>query len=169
METLPGGRGLPLCTPAPERQRVCRQGWSARGEGHPASLSLATLHFQKFFPPVRRKQKSLGSLLGCREVGSQVGTRFLRALTGPAGALGPLAWDKGPAQPWDRGVRRTDQWNWASSCPRPVKLCLWLQNRNRKKEGLEIAGLTDLILGWGKTKAYIQSRVVLPPPTRFSV
>lgn len=32
-----------------------------------------------------------------------MGTRFPRALTGQAGALGPPAWAKGPAEPWDKG------------------------------------------------------------------
>lgn len=71
-------RGLPLWAPVPERWWVCGQGWSCKGGGHPASLSLAQLHFQKFLPPVRKGKKNLGSLSGCRGGGSQVGTRFPR-------------------------------------------------------------------------------------------
>lgn len=106
-EALAGRRELPLSAPTPKR--------SGKGGGHPASLSLAQLHFQKFFLLVRGGKKSLGSLSGCREGGGQVGTRFPRDLTGQAGAVGPPAWAKGPAQPWyrgwapARGVRRTDQ------------------------------------------------------------
>lgn len=104
-------------------------------------------HFQKFFLPVRRGKKSLGSLLGCREGGGQVGTRFPIPLTGQARALGPAAWIKGPAQPWDRSglqyevSKELTSEMGAHPSPCPDRLCLWLQNRDGKKEGLEIAGL----------------------------
>lgn len=143
--------------PRPERPWICWQRWSGTGGGHPASLSLAQPHFQKFFPPVRRGKRSLGSLLGCREKGGQVGTRFPRALTSQAAALGPPAGAKGPAQLGHSGwaparrVRRTDQWNLGLPCPCWARPCLCLQNRDRKNKGLEIAGLpTGLFKFWGQ-------------------
>lgn len=72
-------------------------------------LSLAQLHFQKFFLPVRRGKRKLGSLSGYWEEGGQVGSRFPRALIGQTGALGPEAWIS-----TGTGVRRTDQWNQSS-------------------------------------------------------
>lgn len=129
-----------LWAPGPENLWVCGQGWAGEGGGHPASLSLAQLHFQKFFPPVRRGKKCLGSLLGCQEGDDQVRTRFPRALKGQAGALGPPTWAKGPAQPWDRswvparGVRRTDPWNWGSprACPLGCVCCCKTETGRRK-------------------------------------
>lgn len=142
------GREGYLCEPQPwEGQGSCLLGWAGKGDGHPASLSPAQPHFQKFFLPVRRGKKSLGSLLGCREGGGQVGTRFPIPLTGQARALGPAAWTKGPAQPWDRSgpqyevSKELTSEMGAHPSPCPDRLCLWLQNRDGKKEGLEIAGL----------------------------
>lgn len=91
-----------LCGPQPPRGTgFCWRGWPGQGrkQGHPASLSLAQPHFQKFFPPVRRGKRSRDSLSGCREMDGQVGTRVPRALTGQTGALRPLAWAKEPFQP----------------------------------------------------------------------
>lgn len=142
------GREAYLRAPQPwEGGGLCLCRRAGKGDGHPASLSLAQPHFQKFFLPVRRGKKSLGSLLGCQEGGGQVGTRFPRALTGQAGALGPPAWAKGRAQPWDKSGPQPEALEELTSgigahpCPCPARLCLWLQNRDRKKEGLEIAGL----------------------------
>lgn len=144
-----GGAGqagrLTSVSPSPGRG-TCLLGWAGKGDGHPASLSPAQPHFQKFFLPVRRGKKSLGSLLGCREGGGQVGTRFPIALTGEARALGPAAWTKGPAQPWDKSGPQYEVSKELTSetgphpSPCPGRLCLWLQNRDGKKEGLEIAG-----------------------------
>lgn len=124
----------------------CPQGQPGKGDGHPASLSLAQPHFQKFFLPARRGKKSPGSLLGCQEGGGQVGTRFPRALTGQAGAVGPSAWAKGPAQLWDKSgpecevsQELTNGTEAHHVCAQPG--CLWLQSRDGKKEGLGTARL----------------------------
>lgn len=43
-----------------------RQGWAPEGGGHPASLSLAQLHFQKFLPPCQKRKGEPGQQLGLR-------------------------------------------------------------------------------------------------------